>query len=82
MLINRQDAIAAEFSHYYTENAEFALLEFAIKNSNSLFIKHAFRQLVFPSSYLNTGKEIKIILGILEQGKTEIILNCLIFADF
>ena len=83
MLINRQDRIAAEFGNYYSIRADEKLLVFAIKNSNSLFLKEALRSSLIPAIMLNQPQMILTILEILHEGtKTELILNVLIYADF
>ena len=64
------------------------LLLFAISNSNEVFLKHAFRNVILDSTFLDPGGEIgkrvvAAVINILNQStKTELILNILIFADF
>ena len=52
LLNNKQDIIAADFGNFYSENATEDLLDFALRNENGYFLKHAFRRKIFPSSML------------------------------
>ena len=49
MLINRQDAIAAEYGNLYplNDDEKKALMKFAINNSNEIFLKYAFKNDIF-----------------------------------
>jgi hypothetical protein len=83
MLINRQDVIISEFSSFYASYADDELLQFAINNSNQLFLKYALKNSIFEVSGINHPEMIQFILIILKQGtKIELVLNVLIYADF
>lgn len=43
MLVNRHDAVAAEYGDRYLENIDNDLLKFAIINNNEIFLKYGFR---------------------------------------
>ncbi len=56
---------------------------FALRNYNEIFLKYALRNTIFGSDFLVNPKMINEILNILKsKTKTELILNCLIFAEF
>jgi len=64
--MNRQDQIAAECGLFYEKLADEDLLIFALKNSNSQFLKSALRKSIFDPSILYDKKIIEDILNILE----------------
>jgi len=43
MLINRQDRIAADYAEFYPVDINVDLLKLAIRNSNEIFLKYAFK---------------------------------------
>lgn len=61
-LKNRQDMVAAEFSHYYVNCASEHLLVFCMENQNEVFLKHAFNKSFFVGSTLATDNMIEEIM--------------------
>ena len=56
---------------------------FSLHNQNEIFLKHALRTSVFGQNYFGERIVVDEILYLLEsKAKTELVLNCLSFADF
>lgn len=83
LLEHHHDLIAADYGKFYRECATVKLLQFAIDNSNVVFIKHALRKKLIDPLVLNNQEMIKFLLDNFKKGVLpELILNILIFADF
>jgi hypothetical protein len=69
MLINRQDRIAADYAEFYPVDLNVDLLKLAIRNSNEIFLKYAFKNGHFDDYLIKENRElIQYMLQILRQG--------------
>ena len=70
MLNNRHDFIAAQYGEFYDENLEgeegWKLIQYAIANSNEIFLRYSFRNGLFPDFFTKKdGERIDELLQIL-----------------
>ena len=69
MLLNRQDRIAADYAEFYEDDLNVDLLKFAIRNSNEIFLKYAFKNGHFDDCLTKENPDlIQYMLQILRQG--------------
>ena len=69
MLINRQDRIAADYAEFYPNDLNVELLKLAIRNSNEIFLKYAFKNGHFDDYLTKEYPDlIQYMLQILRQG--------------
>lgn len=85
LLINRQDAIAADNRHIkeYVHDLTAELMVFAIRNQNEHFLRFALFHSLLGAQFFAEDKVREELLAQLEsKAKTVFVLNVLIFADF
>ena len=67
----------------YIDKADEDLMIFALRNNNETFLKYALAKDIFKEEYMKDKRIIEEFLDILQSDcKTELIFNCLIYADY
>lgn len=68
LLKNNMDHVANKYSDFFIPEAEIDVFIFAIKNENSIFLKHALVDSIFSISMLANERIIKELLHNLQKG--------------
>jgi hypothetical protein len=83
LLRNNMDHIAIKYSDFFIPEANSMVFIFAIKNENSIFLKHALVDSIFSIAVLTDEEIIKELLRNLEKGsRMGLCLNIMTYTDF